>query len=282
MENKVNLNLLISKVKCLSQKEKYHILNIFKKHEVKYTKNTNGYFFNLEKVDLHIIQKVIKCIDLIENEREIISEMDKKRELHLEYYKSLIDSKLKERILLQNNQYINKLILNNSNEILIKKKCKVKKHNNLNIDPDILIKEYASSKKYNKKHIFYKITQTMRTKRPKNAKKVINYSIGNIEDENEREDEQENEQEEFECNEDIEVEQKTSEIDADRETSFDNDDIRVESDDSDDEIEEDINVNVNVNINVDDFEYYKDILKKNGYLFNEDKNVIMAKEKYIE
>lgn len=275
MENKVNLNLLISKVKCLSQKEKYHILNIFKKHEVKYTKNTNGYFFNLEKVDLHIIQKVIKCIDLIENEREIISEMDKKRELHLEYYKSLIDSKLKERILLQNNQYINTLILNNSSEIIIKKKCETKKCNNFNTDPDILIKEYVSSKKYNKKHIFYKITQTMRTKRPKNTKiSINNYSIGNIEDENEREDEQENEQEEFECNEDNEVEQKTSEIDADRETSFDNDDIRVESDDSDNEIEEDINVY--------DFEYYKDILKKKGYLFNEDKNVIMAKEKYIE
>ena len=41
---------LISNIKRLTIKEKHHILSIFKKYNIEYTKNANGYFFNLDKI----------------------------------------------------------------------------------------------------------------------------------------------------------------------------------------------------------------------------------------
>jgi hypothetical protein len=151
---------LINKVKRLTPKEKHHILSIFKKYNIDFTKNSNGYFFNLDTIEPHIIDKVSKCVDLIEQKRELIFNLDKKRDHYLEYYKTLIESKLKETINKKREQYINKLILIPIDTYISKKKPKF---NRVIItgDPDVLMKEHLKSKKYHKNSVYYRLTQTM-------------------------------------------------------------------------------------------------------------------------
>lgn len=286
MENRKKESILIAKVKLLSEKEKLHILSIFKKHNVNFTKNTNGYFFNLEKIDSYIIEKVIKCIDLIENKRDIISELDKKRDTHLEYYKCLIESKLKDNILLKNTKYINELILiPYQNDIIISKKNKAVIKSKYDGDPDILIKEYLKLQKYDKKSIYYKIIQTMKynkRKRVNNNKQKVDNTSGNVEENEDNNNDDENEIEEH--FEEVDNEKHSSEInEPDENDELDEADElhRVHNtseteetldDSDDDEIEE---------INSEDLDYYKHLLKQNGFIFDDDKNVIMIEEEYI-
>jgi hypothetical protein len=152
------LRELISKIKRLTSKEKHHILSIFKKYDVEFTKNSNGYFFNLDKVDESILDKVSKCVDLIEQKRELITSLDKKRDSYLEYYKNLIENKLKETINKRREQYINQLVLIPDN-IPIKKKIKKSVRIISNVDPDILMREHNKSKKYNKNSVYFRINQ---------------------------------------------------------------------------------------------------------------------------
>lgn len=151
---------LISKVKRLTPKEKHHILSIFKKYNIEFTKNSNGYFFNLDKVEPHIIDKVSKCVDLIEQKRELIFNLDKKRDQYLEYYKTLIESKLKETINKKREQYINQLVLIPTETYISKKKPKFNKVI-ITGDPDVLMKEHLKAKKYDKNSVYYRLTQIM-------------------------------------------------------------------------------------------------------------------------
>jgi hypothetical protein len=152
------LRELISKIKRLTSKEKHHILSIFKKYNVEFTKNSNGYFFNLDKIDDEILDKVSKCVDLIEQKRELITALDKKRDSYLEYYKNLIENKLKETINKRREHYINQLILI-PDENPIRKKIKKSVRIMSTIDPDILMKEHNKSKKYDKNSVYFRINQ---------------------------------------------------------------------------------------------------------------------------
>lgn len=152
------LRELISKIKRLTTKEKHHILSIFKKYNVEYTKNSNGYFFNLDKIDIDVLDKVSKCVDLIEEKRELITTLDKKRDSYLQYYKNLIENKLKETINKKREDYIKQLVLVPSEEF-IKKKSVKKVARFSNLDPDILMKEHNRPKKYNKNSVYFRINQ---------------------------------------------------------------------------------------------------------------------------
>jgi hypothetical protein len=159
---------ILLKIKNLTIKEKYHILSIFKKYNIEFTRNSNGYFFNLDKIDINILNKVSKCINLIEEKRELIMTLDKKREAYLEYYKNLIDNKLKDTINKKQSEYIQKLILRPSPTYIKKIKSKHIKQSK-NVDPDILIKDYIKSKKISKDSQFYKIN-TLISKNSNNNK----------------------------------------------------------------------------------------------------------------
>jgi hypothetical protein len=155
------LRELISKIKRLTVKEKYHILSIFKKYEIEFTKNSNGYFFNLDKIDESILEKVSKCVDLIEQKRELIYTLDQKRDSYLEYYKNLIENKLKETINKRRNKYINQLILVPSETYIKKKQTKFIRKVNIVDDPDLLMKEYNKSKKYHKNSVYFRLNQRL-------------------------------------------------------------------------------------------------------------------------
>jgi hypothetical protein len=149
---------LISNIKRLTTKEKHHILSIFKKYNVEYTKNANGYFFNLDKIDYDILDKVYKCVNLIEEKRELITTLDKKRDSYLEYYKNLIENKLKETINKKRDDYIKQLILTPS-DMCIKKKSVKRVIRFSNLDPDILMKEHSRPKKYHKNSVYFRLNQ---------------------------------------------------------------------------------------------------------------------------
>ena len=151
---------LISNIKRLTIKEKHHILSIFKKYNIEYTKNANGYFFNLDKIDYDILDKVYKCVNLIEEKRELITTLDKKRDSYLEYYKNLIENKLKETINKKKDDYIKKLILIPS-DICIKKKSVKRVTRFSNLDSDVLMKEHSRTKKYHKNSVYFRLNQTI-------------------------------------------------------------------------------------------------------------------------
>lgn len=151
---------LINKVKRLTPKEKNHILSIFKKYNIEFTKNSNGYFFNLDKIESHIIDKVSKCVDLIEQKRELIQSLDKKRDYYLEYYKTLIENKLKETINKKKEQYLNQLMLIPTETYISKKKSR-RNRVVINGDPDVLMKEHLKGKKYDKNSVYFRLTQIM-------------------------------------------------------------------------------------------------------------------------
>lgn len=273
------MDLLLNKIKNLSEKEKLHVLNILKKYDVKYTKNTNGYFFNLSTIDEHIINKIITCINLIEEKRDLISTLDKKREVQLKYYYNLINTKLNETNIKKYEDYINKLNIIDDERIIIKKKnIKIKNY----IDPDILIKEACNKKnvKYPKDSAFYRISQLIyysnrKSNNTKTTKQNDNEMHVNFEDNDIL-----NKYEMIDYNETLSVnENEINEInDIDENYSDIDEFVDNLSDETDNEI---INETINDKVTLNEMDYYKNLLKKDGFKFDDDKNVIMTKEKYI-
>ena len=92
------MNLKIEKIQKLHRKEKIYILNILKENNCSYTKNANGYFFDLTCLDPKILDKLNECIELIETNRDIFYEIETKRDEMLYYYKKLIEEKLTQSI----------------------------------------------------------------------------------------------------------------------------------------------------------------------------------------
>ena len=158
---------LIDKIKKLSYNEKLNILYIFKTNNINYTKNSNGYFFNFNSVDIDLIKKILKCINSVEENRERIITLNKQREEKLEYYKNLI----KDNIEKSNLDYIKNIetkLLSSESFLNIKKKIN-KKHQT--DDPDDLLYQYKLSKKITKKSPYYSLYQCTKQNNRKCTKK---------------------------------------------------------------------------------------------------------------
>lgn len=301
----VNIKTIISRIKNLSDKEKLHILSILQKNNVEYAKNSNGYFFNLEKVDKNILNKLSKCVDLIETNRDLISALDKKRDSHMEYYKSLIESKLNQTIKSKQEIIINKLLLSDTFNFKdhINKKEKSKKRNEQCEDIDILMKEFNKKPKYKKDGIYFRINQILNrskhnNKRVREVKDTDDSDnrglIDSLEDIDEDIDEEIDEvdivDEETEEIEDEEVE--VEDIDEDIDENIEDEDIDESEDEEDEEdttYEECQDTSdivsertCNKKVSQSSFEFYKNILQRqHGYTFDYDKNVQMKFQKYI-
>lgn len=152
------ISSIINRINKLEKKEKIHILNILKKYQTNYSKNLNGYFFNLGLLQNETIEKLLDCLDVIENNRDLIYEMDTKRTNLLNYYKNLIEEKI--QLSIQNNKkiYTDLLTIKNVSNIYCNIK-KIQENTSKNIDIDVLIKEYKKSQKYKKNSVFYRLTE---------------------------------------------------------------------------------------------------------------------------
>jgi hypothetical protein len=321
MEVDINFKDIINKIKRLNDKEKHHILYILQKNNIEYTKNSNGYFFNLDKVDRPIIDKINKCVDLIEKNREIIKDLDKKRDMHLQFYKQLIEDKLQETIQLKRKNIQDKLIIQSENDNFtnfIKKKSKKRRRTipgcDINEDdPDVLMKSYMKSRKITKDSYLYNLAQCISKRKSKQIEAVeesddinpytegdggdggddyidadvggdnISEIAGDIGDDLNLEVENNAEDNDADAD-DTTTHIKHKEKDKDGDKDEDEDDFYSSDVDVEDDIDYD-NETIAQTKNEEEelLDYYKNLLKKShGMEFNDDKYVIMSAPKYIE
>ncbi len=119
---------LIDNINLLEHKELVHIFNILKTNNIEYTKNSNGVFFNLQNIDKNVFQKLSDCVNIIINSRKKIISLDKAREAEINYYKSLLEHKIKENVALKNQNSIDQYIIKDSGyypfNYIVKKVCR--------------------------------------------------------------------------------------------------------------------------------------------------------------
>jgi hypothetical protein len=273
----INVKNLINKISRLNQKEKEHVLKLFIGKNIQYTKNVNGYFFNLctSNVTPDTLKSINDGINLMEKNRNLLNDIDKKRDLMLRQCKELIENKLNDTIKSKQHDYFNKIKLIPSNM-------------NINYTISKITKEYYSKlgdynidnfdKKtitYNKNTVYFRLNTVMKLNVRQNKMTNVdynNYDYGEIEVGN--------------CN---------SEIgDADMEADVDDivdivdvvgGDIDCEIDcDGPDVTDEDVNSDIDeMEVETDSKEklYYKQLLNSYGYTFNEDKTCLLVYQDYL-
>jgi hypothetical protein len=298
---------IIVRINKLTQKEKIHILNILKTQNVEFTKNANGYFFNLLKMNKDIVNKICNCLELIEKNTDLLKEMDRRRNELLKYYRLLIEDKFKNNIKKKKQEYLDQLIVKDYTnvEYNIKRKKIIKrrlKYINSEIDTDILMKEYIKSKyKYKKDSIYHRIITSIKLiKSNKGREKKSNDDDENIDDKESGydnvngDDDKESiaditEDDSFNINQDdtnTNEENENEENDQEDEIDIDNLLGKVEYDNEDDENDQEDEIDIdNQVLNEEktemEFLYYKKLLNKQGFMFDENKDVILEYNEYI-
>jgi hypothetical protein len=284
---------IIVRISKLHDKEKIHVLNILKSNNIQFTKNSNGYFFNLLELDSCIILKICECLDLIEKNVDLIKDMDKKRYDLLLYYKKLIEEKLKQNMNKKKDDYIQCLILKKESNISMNfnRSCKFKKikkfahynmENDTGVHPDVIVREYIKLKfKYPKNSVYSRILSNLKNKKPQE-------SVAN---------EVENSENDFdniiEVDENIsEVGDSLDDVDVDAEVEVDIDidiaadiDVDVLEDDID-LIEEKQSIEEDDTVDQEDTQdmkilYYKKLLNKQGFIFDDNKDCLLIYQEYI-
>ena len=286
----MNIKDIILRINKLNAKEQLHILNILKTHNVKFSKNSNGYFFNFIDINDDILDKIYKCLELIESNTDLLKEMDRRRNELLIYYKKLIEDKLNLNIKLKKDNYIQKLKLyDNKIKMDIKRVNKIKKRVYYDInkdkDIDVVMKEYLKSRsKYKKDSVYYKIMSKIRTRKLFDNRK---HETDDFEDGGYDIDKCESDMESIK--DDIESIKDDSDFIKD---DFSEEEYNYNSENSDNEIydepfqtgiEEDKLDDIyyeekNIELEVD---FYKKLLNKQGFIFDENKRCLLHLEEYI-
>ena len=158
---------LITRIKILNAKEKTHILNILRGSGSCFTKNSNGYFFNLGTIDTETLDKLVKCLELIEKNRDLIKERDEKRKETILLYKQLIDDKIKVSKEIEQDNLVEELTLKpyNTNISMLTVKCEFfTRTKSKDIDVDELIKLHMKKPKYQKDGVLFRLDAAMKGK----------------------------------------------------------------------------------------------------------------------
>jgi hypothetical protein len=312
----MDIKEIVTRVNKLDNKEKLHILNILKTHKVDFTKNANGYFFNLTNVDESIVSKVVKTLELIETNRDLIRKIDKRREELLAYYKKLIGEKIENKIKQRNEEYNDKLLLRDVQTTIDFTFEKILKYANAdNVgDPDDMIKEYNKSLlRYEKSNVYYNIITKIKAYNSNNNKNFdkknkernnnydhisdydcnddgYDYDIMDIEDDYEdiddldeirdiRDNDNDNDNDNDEEI-DEEVDEDTYYSDDKMNEDNENDNENENDNDNDNEIDNENNDNgeseMETNIN-----FYKNLLNKKGFSFDDNKKCFLGYQEYI-
>lgn len=165
----MDVKTIITRIEKLNQKEKAHILDIFNTHEVEFSKNANGFFYNLSRVDQHVLVKIYDCLKLIEKNRDIIAEMDRRRDELLIYYKQLIEDKLQATIRKKREAYLQILQLQPLNTNITQNVTRIVKRKVTTYDDvDVLMRDYIKSRHaYSKNSVYARLHVKMRASRNK-------------------------------------------------------------------------------------------------------------------
>jgi len=302
----IDIKDVISRINRLNIKEKNHILNILRMTKIDYTKNANGYFFNLLQIDIDILEKICNCLDLIEKNSGILKEMDRRRSELLNYYRNLIEERLQKNAQRKRDEYINRLQITDSslNMIIKRKTIKRKRVFEHITDPDLLIKEYTKYKnKIQKGSVYHRIITSIKLIRTNKSREVKTSDSDEVTvlDENESgyDNVKDNEsivdvtEDSFHMSDHEDEIEPDQENDKDLEPDQENDDVYI----SDDDIENIIDVDVDVDVIDDEIEEYdkitsedntenefrrfKNLLNKQGFEFNDNKNCFLIYQDYI-
>lgn len=279
---------VIVRINKLHSKEQLHILNILKTNDVKFSKNSNGYFFNFIDINNETLDKIYKCLELIESNTDLLKEMDKRRNELLLYYKQLIEDKLNAKIKIKKDNYIQKLKLLDSNiKFNIKRVNKINKRilYDKNMDIDIVMKEYLKSKsKYKKDSVYYKINSKIRYKKSFEIKKSEreDYEEGvNVEnidiDENLDEPLDEPLDDQLDESDFVKDDFSQDEFENSCDNTHDNDN---ENDNTEDDILSDNDKTNEIEMELE-MDFYRKLLNQQGFVFDDNKRCLLQPEEYI-
>lgn len=285
---------IILRINHLSHKEKHHILNILKANNIEYTKNTNGFFFNFLKIKDDTVDKIIKCLELIEKNCNLIKEMDKRRNDLIKHYKIIIEEKLKTSFEKRRNEYVKYLSLKNHEANInydIKRVIHIRRNKKFltknSNQAELMLKEYQKSQtKFKKNSVYHRIYSTIKSNKRYTEPKVDNESNDvnddyKIIDENNEEIEIDENIDEIENIENIEeIEHYISDDENKSEISYISDNSNDNSDDSDHETTITNKNTIKQKIETD-IKFYKNLLYQQGFSFDDNKKCFLVRETYI-
>lgn len=311
---------IITRINGLTAKEKIHILKILNSYNIQYSQNSNGYFFNLADVNNVILSQICNCLTLIEENRDILKQMNDKREKMIFHYKNLIEDQLKLSVKNKSDVYKNSLLLkNDSKNIVIKINKKKKSYinkNNHTLDPDEMIKIFHKSiNNFIKDSVHHRIFVRIKNKNRKKERFVeandesdilINADGENEDNEiNENDivediDDKESLKDETVDDEDNDIldKDKDDEVDICEDIDIEVNDIFEEEPENESDNETDINEELNqtetdqLQSELDEkiknkkiYEkqmlYFQTLLHKKGFQFDENEKCILRKESYL-
>lgn len=302
---------VIYRISKLTNKEQQHILDILKANRIEYTKNSNGYFFNFLKINNIVIDKMIKCLELIEKNRGLVKEMDKRRNELITYYKRVIEERLRLSFAKRHSENIKRLaikVYKTNIELNIKRVTKIKKINKFYAkdsgEVDFMLKEYIKSKtKFPKDSVYFRIFSNMKSNKRGDTKSDKDNNYDYKSDANEKAEANiivEDNLDEDNVEEDIVDDDDVDDIDDDN--VDDDDENKTDQLDSfsdeynltdDAQLENDINTEDSETIKPktksllgDDkteleIKYYKNLLNQQGFLFDENKRCFLIKQPYL-
>lgn len=291
----VDVKKLIYKISKLNQQEKEYILKLLIDKEVPYTKNMNGFFFNMysSSVTSSTLENINNSIDLMIKNRNILYDIDQKRDLMIKECKELIENKLHNTNKKKQNDYFNKILLKQVNTSIKHNFFKYKKQINYKIydNIDTIDKKHSV---YNKNSVFFRLNTRMklntRQHRKSNNQKYLENDRTEV-------DSTTNENIISECIIDDDVICDDDNYDIEEDMEYEPDDyecpdenVLIEVYDNVDNIDNvDTADNVDIPDIVDNVEidedneklFYKELLNKHGFIFNEDKDCILIYQEYI-
>lgn len=283
MDNIIDIQDLIQKICQLSYQEKQHILKFLIANNINFTKNINGYFFNLAShhVSENLLYELKTKIHLMEVHRNEIINVDTLRDNMIKQCKELIETNLQDSIKIKLDEYTNKIkLIKHDNNINISISKNVPK----NIKKIIYYDKYDqinTKKTYNKNSIYYRILTKMKIlasrKKEKNHDHYEDYNDYNENDFNDNPDNDIDVDIEQEIDDTVIIDDDIDNIDNidhtdnDDENNIDNDSLY----DSESEFENKIKIE-------NEKSYYKKLLNNHGFKFDNDKSCLLIYQEYID
>lgn len=270
----------LEKIKSLNNYEKTIVLNFLKNKNIIFSKNSNGYFFNIKNDDT-ILKDLNDLIVKIYNNRQIVSSYLQKRKLEQENLKIQIDEEIRKKQEEAYQDLLEKLTVIEEN-IILTIKNKTNKYmafsetewNQYMNKIDNVLKDKI---KYPKDGTFYRLNKLIKQKKKKETNENIDEDISEAENEND---------------EDVIIEEETNNYDIEKteveEYNTEEQNLteinEEEPEDSTDEIEdEETEGDVSKDIEYNELiKRVKEKLTLKGHVFNRNLECKLVLEEYIK
>lgn len=269
---------ILDKIKLLNNYEKSIVLNFLQNKNVIFSKNSNGYFFNIKNDD-NILKELNDLIIKIYNNRQIVSSYLQKRKLEQENLKSQVDDDIRKKQEVTYHNLLDKLTIIEEN-IILNIKSKTSKHNNFSENDwnqymnkiDNALKDKI---KYPKDGTFYRLNKLIKKKK-KEIRENLDDDVSEPENENDEDVVLEEDVNNYEI-EKTEIEEYNTE--EQNLTEIIEEEMENSSDVDDEETEDDVSKTIE----------YSELIKKvkekltlKGHVFNRNLECKLVREEYVK